>query len=100
MDAGKTLHRVGQFIRRMLPIQFSADAVWQISKTAGVGASTWLSRADVSSIFNITYLDTVALQGNYPYRFTASNASSPDGVKIFVHFKKTNLNYQSFSIKY
>lgn len=81
-------------------IQFSGNAVWHITKTSGFGTNTWLSRADVSSIFSIAFEETVALQGNYPYYFTASNANSPDGVKIYFHFVKTNLDYQSYSPKY
>lgn len=81
-------------------IQFSRDAVWRITKTSGISANTWFSRADNPTIFSVAYDNTVALQGNYPYYLTASNAGSPDGIKIFFYFVKTNLDYQTFSPKY
>jgi len=81
-------------------IQFSGDAVWHITKTSGISTNTWFSRADNPTIFSIAYDNMVALQGNYPYILTASNTGSPDGVKIFIRFVKTKLDYQSFSPKY
>jgi hypothetical protein len=81
-------------------IQFSNDAVWHITKTAGISTNTWLSRADNPTIFSVAYDNTVALQGNYPYSFTASNTGLPEGTKIFIRFVKTKLDYQSFSPKY
>ena len=81
-------------------IQFQNDAVWHITKTSGMNCNTWFSRADQTTIFGISYNDTVALQGNYPYYLSASNATSPDGVKIYFQFKKLNKDYQSFSRKF
>jgi len=81
-------------------IQFATNAVWHITKSTGISTNTWLSRADNSSIYNIAFEDSIALQGNYPYYLTASNASSPEGAKVYFHFVKTNLSYQTFSPKY
>jgi len=81
-------------------IQFSGDAVWHITKTSGISANTWFSRTDTPNLFSIAYDNTVALQGNYPYYITGSYTGSTDGTKIFLHFVKTKLDYQSFSPKY
>jgi hypothetical protein len=81
-------------------IQFQNDGVWHIRKTSGISATTWLSRMDKSSVFGIQLADTVALQGNISYKFSASNAPTPDGINIYVQFKKLNKDYQSFSPKY
>ena len=81
-------------------IQFSGNAVWHISKSSGISTNTWFSRTDKSTIYSIAYEDTVALQGNFPYYLTASNAGLTGGVKIFFHFVKTNLDYQTYSPKY
>jgi len=81
-------------------IQFSSDAVWHITKTSGISTNTWFSRADNPNKFSVVFDNTVALQGNYPYYLTASNTGSPDGVKIYIRFVKTKLDYQSYSPKY
>ena len=81
-------------------IQFNADGVWHITKIVGMSTNTWLSRADTPLTYNITFNDTVALQGNYPYYLTASNPNLPDGVKIYLNFSKTKIDYQSFRTKY
>ena len=81
-------------------IQFSTNGVWHITKISGMSTNSWFSRNDTPLTYNITFNDTVALQGNYPYYLTASNPNSPDGVKIYFNFVKTKLDYQSFSKKY
>ena len=81
-------------------IQFSENAVWQISKTSGVGTLTWVSRIDKSSIFNIIVIDTVALEGNLAYYITGNAPSSAFWGNINLHFVKTKLDYQSYSHKF
>jgi len=87
-------------IQQQGKIQFSTDAVWHITKSSGISTNTWFSRADKPTIYSIAYEEIIGLQGNYPYYLTASNASSSNGVKIFFHFVKTNLDYQAYSPKY
>ncbi|MDP4289840.1 MAG: hypothetical protein Q8908_02060 [Bacteroidota bacterium] len=81
-------------------IQFKDDAVWRISKTSTLNTNTWISRNDKNSVFEIAYDDTVALQGNIPYYFSAVNSISPEGMKVYYKFTKLNKDYQSFSPKF
>ena len=81
-------------------IQFKQDGVWHITKTSGMSANTWFMRTDKATTFNIPFEDTVALQGNFQYYLTASNATSPDAVNIYFQFKRIKTDYQSFNPKY
>jgi len=81
-------------------IQFSQNSVWKIVKTQGFGSNTWLARTDNSSVFTLTQVDTVALQGNLKYEIGAFNSYTTDGVKIYMQFTRLNLNYSTFSPKY
>ena len=81
-------------------VRFKQDGVWHITKTSGMSANTWLMRTDKTTTFNIPFEDTVALQGNLPYYFVASNATSTDGEKIYFQFIRIKTDYQSFNPKY
>ena len=84
-------------------ITFDTNSVWEVEKVTALSSIFWVQRKGnpdqkeyIDAESNIKW---IGFEGNVEYEFWANTNNYPDPRKLFIHFEKQDIDYESFSPK-